>query len=121
MKMTKLDREMTVYGIAVNEKSGLAFCFNADYFVLYRRPTRAEVEAIKQGHEHVTHGRAHGRGRFKCSIEDESEWTTYWVRLPEPLEWFNLGYPQQHYLARDSAWDTGPVHGHGYWVLTAAD
>ena len=93
---TELDRELTIYGIAIH-KSGECYQFNREYLVLPDRPTQAEVEAIKLRHDQVTHGRAYGKGRFKPAVGNEREWTTYWVDLPEPMEWFNLDYPQDRY------------------------
>jgi hypothetical protein len=96
-KVTSLDKEFTVYGIAVHE-SGEAYGFNRDYWALPRELSEEEVRAITSDPSQVLRNRAYGEGKYKPeSAKGDRGWTTYWVRLPDPHKWDFYDYDHGKY------------------------
>ena len=90
----KLDLEKTIYGFCVNSKTGEIFYFNRDYLVLPIHLPDVAVEALKSISK-LSRGGTPGHGRFKPNTDDQSLWSTYFVRRD----------CDEHYSSKSKAYD----------------
>ena len=99
----KLDREKTIYGFCVNNKTGENFYFNRDYLTLPIHLPDVAVEALKSISK-LSPGGTPGHGCFKPNTDDQSLWSTYFVRsdFDKPYSSKSMAYDKSIYEKESS-------------------